>query len=81
MLTVVRLKGDFLLGGHDRRFLQLRPGSCFIELFLQKGVEVTPEAARGPMDKHKLDHISRLIHILRVAAYCESHLRVACPTL
>ncbi len=49
----------------------LAPTLVFLEAFRQRGVEITLEEARGPMGKHKRDHISELIRLPRIATCWE----------
>jgi len=44
------------------------PTGVFIEVFRQKGIEITMEEARGPMGMHKRDHIRVISKYPRVAA-------------
>ena len=43
------------------------PAAVFIEVFKRKGVDITPEQARGPMGMHKRDHIRILTQLDPVA--------------
>jgi phosphonoacetaldehyde hydrolase len=43
------------------------PTGVFIEIFRQKGVEITEHEARGPMGIHKRDHIKALTLLPRIA--------------
>lgn len=44
------------------------PAAVFIEVFQRKGIDITPEQARGPMGMHKRDHIRILTKLEPVAA-------------
>jgi len=44
------------------------PTGVFIEVFRQKGIEITLKEARGPMGIHKLDHIRVLTKYPRIAS-------------
>jgi len=44
------------------------PTGVFIEVFRQKGIEITMNEARGPMGMHKRDHIRVISQYPRVAA-------------
>lgn len=44
------------------------PAGVFVEVFRRRGVEVTPEQARGPMGMHKRDHIRTMTRMPAVAA-------------
>jgi phosphonoacetaldehyde hydrolase len=43
------------------------PTGIFIEVFRQKGIEITITEARGPMGMHKRDHIRALTQLPRIA--------------
>ncbi len=43
------------------------PTGVFIEIFRQKGIELTEREARGPMGMHKRDHICALTNYPRIA--------------
>lgn len=43
------------------------PTQVFIEIFRQRGIEITPAEARGPMGRTKIDHIACIMHEPRVA--------------
>jgi len=53
-LAVLDLAGTFL------DFGSCAPAGTFVELFARRGVTVTDAEARGPMGKHKRDHIATL---------------------
>lgn len=44
------------------------PTGVFIEVFRQKGIEITQQEARGPMGIHKRDHIRIISRYTRVAS-------------
>jgi len=44
------------------------PAAAFVELFSRRGVRVSETEARGPMGKHKRDHIADLLALLGVAS-------------
>jgi phosphonoacetaldehyde hydrolase len=44
------------------------PTGVFIEVFKQKGIEITEREARGPMGMHKRDHIKVLTKMPRIAS-------------
>jgi len=44
------------------------PTGVFVEVFRQKGIDITIEEARGPMGLHKRDHIRILTNYPRIAA-------------
>jgi len=44
------------------------PTGVFIEVFRQKGIEITQKEARGPMGMHKLDHIRVITKYPRIAS-------------
>jgi phosphonoacetaldehyde hydrolase len=44
------------------------PTGVFVEVFRQKGIDITLEEARGPMGMHKRDHIRKITQYTRVAA-------------
>jgi phosphonoacetaldehyde hydrolase len=44
------------------------PTGVFIEVFRQKGIEITTKEARGPMGMHKRDHIRAVSQIPRILA-------------
>jgi phosphonoacetaldehyde hydrolase len=44
------------------------PTGVFIEVFRQKGIEITQQEARGPMGMHKRDHIRIISGYTRVAS-------------
>jgi phosphonoacetaldehyde hydrolase len=44
------------------------PTGVFIEVFRQKGIEITQQEARGPMGMHKRDHIRIITKYTRVAS-------------
>ncbi len=44
------------------------PTGVFIEVFSQKGIEITMDEARGPMGMHKRDHIRQITKYPRVAS-------------
>jgi phosphonoacetaldehyde hydrolase len=43
------------------------PTGVFFEVFRQKGIEITQQEARGPMGRHKRDHIREITKYPRVA--------------
>jgi phosphonoacetaldehyde hydrolase len=43
------------------------PTGVFIEIFRQKGIEITQQEARGPMGMHKRDHIRVITRYTRIA--------------
>jgi phosphonoacetaldehyde hydrolase len=43
------------------------PTGVFIDVFRQKGIEITQQEARGPMGMHKRDHIRMITRYTRVA--------------
>jgi len=43
------------------------PTGVFIEVFRQKGIEITNKEARGPMGMHKRDHIRKITQLPRIA--------------
>jgi phosphonoacetaldehyde hydrolase len=43
------------------------PTGVFIEIFRQTGINITMEEARGPMGKHKRDHITEIARSKRVS--------------
>jgi len=44
------------------------PTGVFIEVFRQKGIEITQKEARGPMGMHKRDHIREITKYPRIAS-------------
>jgi len=44
------------------------PTGVFVEVFRQRGIDITLEEARGPMGMHKRDHIRKITQYTRVAA-------------
>ncbi len=46
----------------------LAPTQVFVEIFRQRGVEITVAEARGPMGRAKPDHIAAIAHLPRVSA-------------
>lgn len=44
------------------------PTGVFIEVFRQKGIDITPKEARGPMGMHKHDHIRIITRYPRIAS-------------
>jgi phosphonoacetaldehyde hydrolase len=48
------------------------PAGAFVELFRRRGVDVTPEEARGPMGLQKRDHIVELTRMPRIAELWKS---------
>jgi phosphonoacetaldehyde hydrolase len=44
------------------------PTGVFVEVFRQKGIEITQKEARGPMGMHKRDHIREISRYQRVAS-------------
>jgi phosphonoacetaldehyde hydrolase len=44
------------------------PTGVFIEVFRQKGIEITQKEARGPMGMHKHDHIREITKYPRIAS-------------
>lgn len=42
------------------------PTGVFIELFRQKGIDITDREARGPMGMHKRDHIRSILNYQRI---------------
>jgi phosphonoacetaldehyde hydrolase len=50
------------------------PAAVFVEVFAQRGVEITIEEAREPMGRAKRDHIRAIADMSRVAErWCEVH--------
>ena len=49
-------------------FGSLAPTQVFVELFRQRGVEITVDEARGPMGKAKRDHILAIASLPRVVS-------------
>ncbi len=45
----------------------LAPLAPFLRAFAEKGVEISPDEARGPMGLHKKDHIRALLQLPAVA--------------
>ena len=44
------------------------PTGVFVEVFRQKGIEITQKEARGPMGMHKRDHIREITKYPRIAS-------------
>ena len=52
----------------------MAPTGVFIEVFRQKGIEISISEARGPMGMHKRDHIATIASYPRVASlWLETH--------
>jgi len=52
-------------------FGSLAPVAAFVRLFATKGIDLTPDEARGPMGTEKREHIRRLCALPRIAeAWC-----------
>ena len=49
-------------------FGSLAPTQVFVEIFHQRGIEITVEEARGPMGRAKHEHIAMIAGLPRVAA-------------
>lgn len=50
----------------------LAPTWVFLEIFRQRGIEITVAEARGPMGRAKPDHIAAVVHLPRVSALWQS---------
>lgn len=49
----------------------LAPTKVFVEIFAQRGIEITVEEARGPMGRAKHEHIAMVAALPRIAALWE----------